>query len=770
MASKFYNRYVPPVVKKKDELEQERPAKRRKKASSGPAKLLENALLLRNSGDNATSADQFEKTGLAETKTVTSNGEKLQLEEAISQIQIEEPNIVSSVKKKKKKKPKRRRGSDEGHEHPTDTDFLKTPTHGEDSNAQEEDSKHKKLRSKYENATRVTAESAKSIVNGEENEAELQQDSEDDIELHGLEPLPQPTPSENTLKVHPRSALPSWLQTPISVSSTGMTPLEDLPISDNVINYLKKQGYPTALPIQAAVLPMLLPGPKHYSGDICISAATGSGKTLAYALPMVESLRGRPITRLRGLVVVPTRELVTQAKQMLEVCNGKKGLKIGTAVGSKSLREEQGLLVQKSQRYDPEAWKAEQENEVEEDEELLNWDLDSSLGPNENLELFFHHVLEYTSKVDILVATPGRLVDHLQSTKGFSLEHIQWLVVDEADRLLDEGFQDWVDAVMPSLEYLAPQDAVKKEMLDMFRMPEKRNVQKIILSATMTRDVSRLTALKLWRPRLVVLEGQEKTTLDENPGDLDTEERIEIPPTLEEDGISIPTKDGDYKVLYLIKLLDTSSDPLLRGNAEEAQHPSNNNNNIFPAEHDPPDKSPLHGVLIFTKDNENASRLARLLELLRPTWKPRIGTLTKSSTTSSRGGRKKKSLAAFSRNELSILIASDRASRGLDIPDLAHVINYDMPNSVTSYIHRVGRTARAGKRGRATTFVEHNQGRWFWTDPAGVAKMNGGAARKVVRREWKLDVSKAERETYEAALETVGQEARGKEEVIPLSH
>ncbi|MCJ1304099.1 hypothetical protein MMC08_006911 [Hypocenomyce scalaris] len=163
------------------------------------------------------------------------------------------------------------------------------------------------------------------------------------------------------------------------------------------------------------------------------------------------------------------------------------------------------------------------------------------------------------------------------------------------------------------------------------------------------------------------------------------------------------------------------------------------------------------GVLIFTNNNENALRLARLLALLQPSWESEIGSLTASSATSS----SRRTLAAFRKRKLSILVASDRASRGLDIKDLAHVINYDLPTSLTSYVHRVGRTARAGKEGIATTFVSHREARWFWNEIARSKQIKRAPGKKMARMDVKLEAGDKERKGYEAALGQLGREAHG---------
>lgn len=723
MASPFYNRYIPPQPKAFVYTEPSRPAKKRKKSKSTP----------------------------------TVNFKQVKPREESQKI------VPSNIH-----------------------DAEEAQLGCNDAEAVHQDlairDRHKTVLDKYEKAAKKSAEIAdEKTVAAEDDDGEGQDDAID-VELHGLEPLPQPAPVKEDPKVSAFSALPEWLQAPVLASSADTVPFKSLALHDDIVGSLEKRGYSSTFAIQSAVLPMLLSGPKHYSGDICISAATGSGKTLAYVLPMVQSLRNRPVTRLRGLIVVPTRELVNQVKEFLDICNAGSGLKIATAVGSKSLKEEQTVLVEKRQRYDPEAYKVEQEKEIDEDEELMDWDFDKKFGSNDDLELFYNHVVEYTSKVDILVCTPGRLVEHIQSTTGFTLEHVQWLVIDEADRLLDESFQQWVDIILPGLEDLPPRDNLHHPQPDISHLFRRREVRKIILSATMTRDISKLMTLKLRRPKLVVLEGQNHKFGDDD-GDVAIgadEGSVELPATLQEYGVPISERDTQDKPLYLIELLESDSDPFIGNRNRDLPVPSKSSeasegdtstdsDDLSQDSNSPPNSENLsnqpiastkpsnHGTLIFTSSNEQALRLSRLLTLLRPSWQ--IGTLTKSTAGTS--GRK--TLAAFRKRKLSILIASDRASRGLDIPDLAQVVNYDMPKSATSYVHRVGRTARAGKEGTAITLVLHNQGKWFWKDESGIAKSDmlvRGSERRVVRRNLVIDVSDEERERYEKALQTLGEEAK----------
>jgi ATP-dependent RNA helicase DDX51/DBP6 len=431
-----------------------------------------------------------------------------------------------------------------------------------------------------------------------------------------------------------------------------------------------------ALPVQTALIPLLLAGPNRYSGDICVSAPTGSGKTLAYLLPLVQILKTKLVTRLRAIIVVPTRELVSQARKEAETVAAGTGVRVGVAFGGKSLKEEQVLLVGQDQRYDPDEYK--RMEEVARSRFETGFDEDDSLVSDLN-SLLPGHVYEQYSKVDILICTPGRLVEHINSTVGFSLQHLEYLIVDEADRLLDDSFQEWVSVVLSTIQQSIGKSARERLLATSNVLVGTRKVQKVILSATMTRDLAKLASLQLRQPILVGLEPDHK---DGDAMDIDEVGHIELPLTLQEKAASVG--DGSDKPLYLLQLLEN-----LLQNETKAK------------------------ILVFTNTTEDAMRLEYLMSTLQPTLANQLGTLTK---TTSKSGRK--ALSSFTSGKKNVLIATDRASRGLDVPDLNTVISYDMPKDLTTYIHRAGRTARAGKSGVAWSFFTNSEGRWFWNSIA----------------------------------------------------
>lgn len=572
------------------------------------------------------------------------------------------------------------------------------------------------------------------------------------VEAHGLEPLPQPKPVKQEAVKPSYETLPSWIANPIQVTPSATSPFTDLGIAGEAATRLEGKGFKEAFAVQTAVIPLLFPSADR-QGDVVVSAATGSGKTLAYALPMVRDIsQSTIITRIRGLIVVPTRELVMQAQEVCNACSaifagrGRRPVKVGISMGNKQFEQEQADLVEEDERYDPEGYQGYLERKVDENAWLE--DLTNPRGPPP--EPLPDHVIDYVSKVDILICTPGRLVDHIKRTPGFTLDYVRWLVVDEADKLLAQTYQDWISTVMPLLS------KTEKPGAREFAGSNKSGVRKVILSATMTRDLTLLNGLKLYRPKLVVLSESAAHSKVEHV----------LPSQLEE--TAIKTRNVDLKPLYLVDLLnsehmapvaasdavdvemqdveadatsaagsdsdasdsdDTSSDESDSdsddSDAESTASPSHGRGRGTPSK--PPPKPFNTTVLIFANSNEAAVRLARFLALLSPHLAPLIGTLTSTTRTSER----RKTLHAFAARRLRILVASSLIERGIHLDNLDHVVSYDMPKSVQSYVHRVGRTARAGRGGHAWTLFTKPEAGWFWTAIAGRGqggKAAGGAA------------------------------------------
>lgn len=193
-------------------------------------------------------------------------------------------------------------------------------------------------------------------------------------------------------------ALP-WMRDPVDVTLTQQLPPHSVPsLHPKLKSALEDMGISNLFPVQVAVWHETV-GPGNFERDICVNSPTGSGKTLAYALPLVQMLSGRVTKCLHALVVVPTRDLALQVKQVFDAVASPLGLRVGLAVGQSSLADEISELVEMPAR-----------------------DIGTCYDPH------CISLPRFQSKVDILVATPGRLMDHINTTIGFTLEHLYYLI------------------------------------------------------------------------------------------------------------------------------------------------------------------------------------------------------------------------------------------------------------------------------------------------------------------------------------------------------
>ncbi|VUC35183.1 unnamed protein product [Clonostachys rosea] len=659
-------------------------------------------------------------------------------------------------KKEKRKKQKEPRPEDD------------TPTDNED------DQRHKTVLDRKAKSLRLAGEAPKEDTTVADAEPQ---------EVHELGPLPQPAPAPFVAPQIQYETLPSWLASPIRVSQSTKTPFSELGVLSKAARVLEEKGYPDAFAVQTAALPRLIPSGNHRPGDLLVSAATGSGKTLAYALPIVQDLSEGVVTRLRALVVLPTRELVKQAQEVFELCvkayegANRKRVRIGVAIGNQTMKSEQDFLIERESRYDPVAYKQIQE-EASSVSDADSWLSHGANGADPRLGNWEGEVVDFSSKVDVLICTPGRLVEHIEQSPGFTLDYVRWLVVDEADKLLAQSFQGWLEIV---LEHFKKSKWTAREASDV----DLDGVRKVILSATLTRDLSLLNQLALRRPQLILLE---------NEGDMQMSDHA-LPSELEE--FAIRVHDVNLKPLYLLDLLkshhmtgqtpvseepaavdsDATSDTSSEGSSDtssdsdsssesgtsssgsdsesesEPESESESKATKAPSKTSTP-KSTLPTALIFTKSNEAALRLSRLLTLLDGSLEQHISTLTSTTPTHIR----RKTLRAFTTasSPLRLIIASDLVARGIDLPNLDNVINYDLPPSVAAYVHRVGRTARAGRSGRAWTLVGDEESGWFW------GKIAKGASVRRPKKVERIRIDEIDEErvhTYESALRKLGQEA-----------
>ncbi|KAI3929106.1 hypothetical protein MKW92_027689 [Papaver armeniacum] len=349
----------------------------------------------------------------------------------------------------------------------------------------------------------------------------------------------------------------------------------DLHISRPLLRACEALGYNKPTPIQAACIPLALSG-----RDICGSAITGSGKTAAFTLPVLERLLFRPkrIHAIRVLVLTPTRELAVQVHSMIEKLAQFTDIRCCLVVGGLSTKVQEAAL---------------------------------------------------RSMPDIVVATPGRMIDHLRNTMSVGLEDLAVLILDEADRLLELGFS--------------------AEISELVRVcPKKR--QTMLFSATLTEQVDELIKLSLNKPLRLSADPSTK-----RPASL-TEEVVRVRRARE--------VNQEAVLLALCSKTFTSQ------------------------------------VIIFSGTKEAAHRLKIIFGLCGLKAAELHGNLTQVQRLDA--------LEVFRKQEVDFLIATDVAARGLDIIGVKTVINFACPRDLTSYVHRVGRTARAGRAGYAVTFVTDN--------------------------------------------------------------
>ncbi|KAK5128879.1 hypothetical protein LTR85_000212 [Meristemomyces frigidus] len=708
--------------------------------------------------------------------------------------------------------------------------------------------RHGAVLSKFQKATK------NAIGSTDQPSAAEDMPSEEPVVLRDLVPLPQPEKAHTPEFIPDYSALPAWLAKPTVVSSDSKASFSDLGLDSKTVEHLSGLGFSDALPVQQGIIPLLLPpgvpGASLYPGtepvlpDLAVSAATGSGKTIAYLLPMIEALKrsGHGTGRLKALVVVPTRELVAQVTAVAESLAKGSGIRVGTATGTGKVKEEQEKLIRRSRRHDPEGYakltaKAHRRNyppaeasddEVDEDD-VHEFDFEDSREQqriDDTVNGLIDHVPIYTSAVDILVCTPGRLIEHLNATLGFTLSYIQWVVLDEADKLLDQQYDGFLETLNESLsrERTAEEQDARETYLrgkGCWDEQRERLVRKIIVSATMTRDVSKLTALRLFRPRMVVVRGKDAANGQAvsgapaggvDQGVKEVGDGFELPPTLVE--YCVPVGEGNEKPLFLVKLfeekvlpeadvnsqkgerkirhghgsahdssdsesdLDSTSSSELSSSSSDPSSDSESDEDSASAtsvdeapEPEPaavhPDRAALFApraartntsdapptILVFTSSNESAARLAHLLRNLKPEWSPWITTLTKAKPNRN---------LASNLKQPSITISTDRSSRGLDLlqgsRSITHVVQYDVPRSLTSYVHRVGRTARAGRSGEAWTLYTHAEAHWFLHEVTRAKKVRrAGEVEKV-----KILVEDEEaRRRYGEVLEGMREEVSG---------
>lgn len=442
--------------------------------------------------------------------------------------------------------------------------------------------------------------------------------------------------------------LPSWLAYPTVISrnlAEISAPIADIDyISSEIKECLTEMNIDHLFPVQEAVIPWILnvnakPLP-YRPRDVCVSAPTGSGKTLAYALPIVQHLSANRVDRkIRALIVLPVNELAVQVLKIVQKLCERTNLKC--------------TLLSKFTAFD-----------VEQSQLVESFDD------------------KYYSKVDIVVATTGRLVEHIHATKGFCLKSLKFLVMDEADRIMEQIQNNW-------LYHL---DEHVKEQSDSFlsgrSMPlcydelcneAIRQPHKLLFSATLSQDPEKLQNLKLFEPKLFT-----SIVVPFVHGDNSNANASETATNAELRGEFIGKYTTPVELTEKYCMTEARIKPLTLYTLIQE-----NNWNRF---------------LCFANSGEAAHRLAYVLQYLLGT-DMKIEELSSGLSPAVRNAV----LLKFQNRQIDGIICSDALARGIDITNVDIVISYDAPRHVKTYIHRIGRTARAGRQGTAITMLASNE-------------------------------------------------------------
>lgn len=338
----------------------------------------------------------------------------------------------------------------------------------------------------------------------------------------------------------------------------------DLGLSPEMLALIESAGYKFPSPVQAKTIPLALKGL-----DVLVSSQTGSGKTASFVIPTVERFKGKNGTYI--LALSPTREIAQQTGEVFENFAKSFGMKVVVCIGGANINEEKEALA---------------------------------------------------SSPHIIVATPGRLCDHLERGNVW-LDFIQCLIFDEADRMLEMGFSKQIDLITEQI-------------------PKER--QTLMLSATFAPAVEKLARKAMNHPEQVLIE---KTT--------------QTAPKIEQELYWLPE---ERKLTQLVRILERE-----KGTA-----------------------------FVFVNAKEKTYQLARLLN------NKGIQDVTYIHSDLQQEHREL-AVAEFKSGKYRIIVATDVMGRGIDVDDVAHVINYDVPKEAADYIHRIGRTGRRGLTGHASTFA-----------------------------------------------------------------
>jgi ATP-dependent RNA helicase DDX51/DBP6 len=499
--------------------------------------------------------------------------------------------------------------------------------------------------------------------------------------------------------------LPGWLSHPIQFHAGNLATyaqnIEDFAeyIDQELISYIKiNLDIHKLFPVQKCLIPILTKQfksrPFRRPSDICVSSPTGSGKTLAYVVPIVNHLKQSLTRELRAVIVLPTRDLAQQVLKTFLQISQPTHLRCALATD----------IAQVFFRRMPN-YSAQHIGHIR--------SLDGAeTMPN---ELYSEAALsqdDFVSEIDILVSTPGTLVDLIQNSRGFTLRDLQILVIDEADRLMVSHKHDWLNtiehAVSPKTfacpckdpEFTHDRDILRTDRSNYFtangctmkNARHSRYIHKLLFSATLSSDPQILMHMNLFQPRLV---------LATKPSLTSTKIRNSLgTPASTPGGSPAPQSIGQYPVAVSSRneLLATTAIP---DELDERMFITETKDKLYVMWYIMSELK-YKKVLCFTSDKRKSYELFLFLNEINNVRAVNFSSDNKQEL-------RQKYINEFKKGHVDVIVATDLCARGIDIDGVEYVISYDMPPSGTLYAHRVGRTARAGHKGTAITLVDSKQ-------------------------------------------------------------
>lgn len=525
----------------------------------------------------------------------------------------------------------------------TKNDSSKNESVAFESVENDEPVKKKKKKNKIKEVEQIEVEIEDTELNVQEDETAEEPTESEEIPytILGGQKFVEPQPIE--------MILPYWLANPeiissdLSIKGTEVTELKY--ICEVLQKNLKNMKIKNLFPVQEKIMPYILNAHKKpipfRPKDICVSAVTGSGKTLSYSVPIVQYIvDNKTESRVVALIMLPVFELATQVASVFDkLCNN---LKVRC------------LLLTKHRDF------------AAEQKALIEKTIDG----------------EYNSKVDIIISTGGRLVEHLFYTEGFDLKSLKFLVIDEADHAMSQVHNDWYHHLLQHLGINNELQSNRLSYRDLMTLINDdgsyRLPQKLLFSATLSQDPEKMSTFNLFQPKLFTTADNKEDLIKYQERKQEEEQRGQF--------IGKYTTPAELKEFYTIteyKLKPITLYGLIK-------------------------KHNWRRFLCFTNTVETSHRLSFILQTL-------LGKDLIIEELSSLLPLKirQKVLHKFSNGEVNGIICSDALARGIDVAKIDCVISYDVPKHLKIYIHRIGRTARAGHEGTSVTLIAPDQINFF---------------------------------------------------------